>query len=112
MKFFHSILQRRSFLTFGIRAAALAVSGATVLQAQSATVGRWQPAREEQDEWLDRVPSKHRMVFDATTPEGFGYALLFAGNYYKANEDSYGLEDSDLGGRHCGPPSSNAIRVQ
>jgi intracellular sulfur oxidation DsrE/DsrF family protein len=36
------------------------------------------------------------MVFDATTPEGFGYALLFAGNYYKANEDSYGLEDSDL----------------
>jgi intracellular sulfur oxidation DsrE/DsrF family protein len=99
MRFLHSILQRRSFLTFGSRTAALAgtaVGGASILQAQSAPAGGWQPAREEQDDWLDRIPGKHRMVFDTTTPEGFGYALLFAGNYYKANEDSYGLEDSDL----------------
>ena len=36
------------------------------------------------------------MVFDATTPDGFGYAMLFAGNYFIANEDDYGLKDSDL----------------
>src|SRR6516225_4816221 len=99
MKFFHSILQRRSFVTFASRAtafAAAAASGASITQAQSAPTGGWQPSREAQDDWLDRVPGKHRMVFDATTPAAFGYALLFAGNYYKANEDSYGLEDSNL----------------
>jgi hypothetical protein len=99
MKFFHSALQRRSFLTFGSRATALAataVGGVSTTQAQSTPTDQWQPAREAKDDWLDRVPGKHRIVFDATTPEAFGYALLFAGKYYKANEDSYGLEDSDL----------------
>ncbi len=28
--------------------------------------------------------------------EGFGYALLFANNYFIANHDGYGLKDSDL----------------
>jgi hypothetical protein len=99
MKFLQSVLQRRHFVAqFGGRTAAVAaaaIGGASILQAQSAPTGRWQPEHHEQGDWLDKVPGKHRMVFDATTPEGFGYALLFASNYFIANEDSYGLKDSD-----------------
>jgi intracellular sulfur oxidation DsrE/DsrF family protein len=99
MKFLQSVLQRRSFVGLGSRAAALAATvggGASVLHAQSASAGRWEPAREVQDDWLDNVPGKHRMLFDATTPEAFGYALLFAGNYFIANHDAYGIQDTDL----------------
>lgn len=94
MKYLQSIFHRRSFVAQFSAAALTAGTGAA--QAQSAPSGRWQPAREAQDDWLDRIAGKHRMVLDATTPEGFGYALLFAGNYFKANEDGYGLEDFDL----------------
>jgi intracellular sulfur oxidation DsrE/DsrF family protein len=94
MNFLQSILHRRSFITRLSGVAAF--GGAGSRQSESSVAGRWQPAREEQDDWLDRIEGKHRIVFDATTPEGFGYALLFANNYYIANADGYGLKDSDL----------------
>jgi intracellular sulfur oxidation DsrE/DsrF family protein len=94
MKFLQSVLQRRSFVTRLSGVAAF--GGAGLLQPQSTFAGQWQPQRHNQDDWLDRLEGKHRMVFDATTPEGFGYALLFAGNYYIANADGYGLNDADL----------------
>ena len=94
-------LARRSFLSqlgtgattlFG---AALA-GGAATLQAQSASSGRFQPSLHTQDEWLDKLPGKHRFIFDTTTPDGFGAALLYANNYFLANQTGYGLADSDL----------------
>src|SRR5262249_38551837 len=94
MKFLQSVLHRRSFVTRLGGAAALGVPA--ILQAQSPPAGRWQPAREEQGDWLDRVPGRHRILFDATTPEAFGYALLFANNYFLGNADAYGLKDNDL----------------
>jgi intracellular sulfur oxidation DsrE/DsrF family protein len=94
MKFLQSFLHRRSFFTAAVTAATSIKPG--ILQAQAQPAGRWQPAREEQDDWLDRIEGRHRIVFDATTPEAFGYALLFAGNYYIANADGYGLKDNDL----------------
>jgi intracellular sulfur oxidation DsrE/DsrF family protein len=94
MKFLQSVLHRRSFVTAALTAASFTKPG--ILQAQSPLAARWQPAREEQDDWLERIPGKHRMVLDTTTPEGFGYALLYAGNYYIANADAYGLKDNDL----------------
>ena len=95
MKFLQSVLQRRSFIAqFG--GAAGAFGGAGRLKPQSLPAGRWQPERHKDDDWLDRVPGKHRLVFDATTAEGFGYAMLFAGNYFIANAEGYGMKDSDL----------------
>jgi hypothetical protein len=40
---------------------------------------------------------KHRMVFDTTTPEGFGHALLFGSNFIDTNKNAYGLDYSDVG---------------
>lgn len=81
MNFLQAVFHRRSFVRqFGGTAAVCGSAG--LLQPQSVPAGQWQPAREAQDAWLDRIAGKHRMVFDATTPEGFGYALLFANNYF------------------------------
>jgi intracellular sulfur oxidation DsrE/DsrF family protein len=76
---------------FGVFAA-----GATAAQAQSAGTASWQPSRHEQDDWMDKVPGKHRFIFDTTTAAGFGGAILFANNYFIANQNTYGLQNSDL----------------
>jgi hypothetical protein len=70
MKPFESILQRRSF--FRSFAAAFAAPAPKVRSAS------WQPAREGKDDWLDRIPGRHRMLFDSTMPDGFASALMFA----------------------------------
>jgi len=75
--------------------AAIAIMPATA-RAQSAANPNWQPARHELDDWFDKGSAKHRFVFDAPSPDGFGGALLYANNYYIANQSGYGLENSDL----------------
>jgi hypothetical protein len=81
------MIQRRSFLS--------AIGGALAVRpelasAQSAT-------RHEQDDWMDKLGAKHRMVFDTTSPEGLGRALLFGTNFINVNKDAYGVENSDVG---------------
>ena len=86
---------RRSFLA-GLKTgiAGLAVGGA--MKAQSKAAGaRWEPARHDKDDWLETPGAKHRLIFDTTSPEGFGEALLFAGNYLQVNRTDYGLQNSD-----------------
>jgi intracellular sulfur oxidation DsrE/DsrF family protein len=92
-----SQLARRFFLTrlgLGVGAAGSTFAGAAA--GQSSGDGRWQPARHEQDDWLDGLPGKHRFVFDTTTSQGMSWASRFATNYYTANQNGYGLRDSDL----------------
>lgn len=97
-----SQLARRSFLAkAGAGAAAVGAAmgaGSSRLAAQSASPdgARWQPARHAEDDWFDRVPGKHRFFFDTTSADGLGMALRFAGNYFTANKDGYGLEAGDL----------------
>ena len=90
---------RRLFLSrFGAGVGALG-AGALVTstaQAQSGSSQRWQPARHDLDDWYDRIPGKHRMVFDTTTPDGLNMAMQFSTAFYEANGDGYGLADSDL----------------
>ncbi|MGH9717586.1 MAG: hypothetical protein ACRD4R_12785 [Candidatus Acidiferrales bacterium] len=91
-------LERRSFLArlgAGIGVAGAAAVG-SVGTAQAATPTRWRPVDDTQDDWLDDIPGQHRFVFDATTANGLGMGIRFASNYFKANEQSYGLKDSDL----------------
>jgi intracellular sulfur oxidation DsrE/DsrF family protein len=95
-----SVVPRRSFIA-NLGGPAALFAGGVVARAgsapeQSSASPSWEPVHHTEDDWLDRVPGKHRMVFDSSMPEGFGYALLYAGNYYTANADGYGLKDSEL----------------
>lgn len=94
-----SKMARRKFLV-GVGAGA-GVLGATAIHspaamAQSAADAPWRPARHAQDEWYGKIPGVHRFVLDTASGDGFGWALQFAGNYYAANQEAYGLKDSDL----------------
>jgi hypothetical protein len=91
-------IRRRSFLTqlgAGVTVAGGALAaGAPLANAQSAA-SNFRPARHTQDDWMDKLPGKHRLVFDTTTPAAFGAALAYANNYLVANKDGYGLNDQD-----------------
>ncbi len=92
-------LPRRSFLTQAAPGAALGAGAAItipVATAQSVGGARWEPARHEQDDWFEKIPGKHRMVFDTIDSAGMNSALLYAGNYYTANRTGYGLQNNDL----------------
>jgi intracellular sulfur oxidation DsrE/DsrF family protein len=90
--------ERRSFLTrlnTGLASLA-AMAGVAMAQEEPAAGSRWQPARHDQDDWLDQLAGKHRVVFDTTTPEAFGEAIFFANNFMNMNRSAYGLQNSDL----------------
>jgi hypothetical protein len=74
-------------------AAAIAF-GARPAAAQAAATA-FQPARHAEDEWLDKIPGKHRVVFDVTSFRGVPDALHFASNIYLGNKSRYALEEAD-----------------
>lgn len=88
---------RRSFLArlnTGIASLA-AIAGVAAAQ-QKGEAARWEPARHDQDNWLDDNHAKHRLLFDSMNSDGLGEALAFASNIYMTNKNDYGLEDRDL----------------
>jgi intracellular sulfur oxidation DsrE/DsrF family protein len=94
--------ERRSFLSR--LAAGAAIVGGTVFRGQPAAAqssspspgaGAWRPARHAQDDWLDQIPGSHRFIIDTTSPEGLGSSLLFANNFFVANQAGYGLGNAD-----------------
>lgn len=90
---------RRAFfsqLKTGVTAAGLTVLASRSADAQTTGRSSWQPRRHEEDDWLDRLPGVHRIVFDTTNPVGFAEALSFATNFFTANKNGYGLNDADL----------------
>jgi intracellular sulfur oxidation DsrE/DsrF family protein len=97
-----SPVARRSFLSrfcVGIAAFGSAAGWGVAAASQSpepVSAAPWKPGRHPQDDWLDRVPGQHRLVFDTTMPEGFGGALLYANNFYLANQNGYSLGNGDL----------------
>lgn len=89
---------RRRFLAgmgTGMTALGAVAAGSMPAAAQSAS-SAWKPQQHPQDEWLDKIPGKHRFVFDTTTGDALNSAILYAGNYYIANQSGYGLGDADL----------------
>jgi hypothetical protein len=92
-----SHVPRRSFLArfgAGVTVLATGVAGAPLALGQSAS-GAFRPQRHSQDDWMDKLPGKHRLVFDTTTPAGFGAAVAYANNYLVASKDGYGLNNDD-----------------
>jgi intracellular sulfur oxidation DsrE/DsrF family protein len=107
-----SSAERRSFLTRfhtgAVALAALAAGRVARAQEKSAPAPRFEPERHAQDDWMDQIPGKHRMVIDTTTVEGFRDGVLWAGNYLLANRNEYGLKNEDLAiivvARHISTP--------
>ncbi|MEO8677579.1 MAG: hypothetical protein ABI665_00945 [Vicinamibacterales bacterium] len=95
---------RRSLMS-GLGAAATLVFGSRAANAQTPAPAQvsappapsaFQPARHPQDDWFDKIPGKHRIVLDATTPTGVGEAMGFAGNLFTGSKSGYNLDDGDL----------------
>jgi intracellular sulfur oxidation DsrE/DsrF family protein len=91
-------MARRRFLArvgVGAGVVGATIAGAPAMSAAAADAP-WQAARHSQDDWYDKIPGVHRFLFDSASAEGMGWALQFASNYYTANQQAYGLKDSDL----------------
>jgi intracellular sulfur oxidation DsrE/DsrF family protein len=56
----------------------------------------FQPARHQQDEWMTRLPGKHRTIIDCATVSGAGEGMLYANNLYVGNWNGYQLSESDV----------------
>ena len=96
---------RRSFLArLGTAAAAFGLGSSSAIAQEAApparpatqSAGRWQPTLEAKDDWLDAIPGKHRLIFDAVSPEGVASAIQFANNFFTGNKNGYGLEPADV----------------
>jgi intracellular sulfur oxidation DsrE/DsrF family protein len=91
-----STFARRSFLarvaaSYGLVGVA---SGTSLATAQSSS-STFRPARHAQDDWMDKLPGKHRLVIDTMSPQAFGVALAYANNFLTADKDGYGLNEQD-----------------
>jgi len=90
---------RRSFV--GRLAAGTALFGTAIAAGSSplaALAARedFKPARHPLDDWLDAIPGKHRIFFDAVSATGAGGALGFAANFAIANKSGYALGSSEI----------------
>jgi hypothetical protein len=91
----HDNPARRSLLS-GIGAAiAAATLGSRNAAAQAPAAG-FQAARHGQDEWLNRLPGKHRNFIDSATAPAAAAAILYANNLYVANKSGYQLNENDV----------------
>jgi hypothetical protein len=89
-----SMPARRSVLSaLGAAAAAFA---AAPRNAAAQSPARFQPARHQQDEWLNRLPGRHRTFIDCATVGGAAEGVLYANNLYVANMNGYKLTEKDL----------------
>lgn len=86
-------MQRRGLLAALGGAVGALVVGTRRVAAQATSA--FQPARHEQDEWLGKMPGKHRVIVDVTSPEGVPEAIRFVGNIYEGSKTTYGLGDAD-----------------
>jgi hypothetical protein len=54
------------------------------------------PARHAQDEWMDALPGKHRIILDMTSPSALPEGIRFAGNLFTGHKTGYGLEEKEI----------------
>lgn len=88
---------RRSFLSRVGGVAALFGYGD---QSQSAAAPPpakpFEAARHAEDDWFDKMPGVHRVIFDTWTASKFAEGVQFAGNYARTNVDAYKLTEKDF----------------
>jgi len=88
-----NIAARRSMLAGVGAAIATFTFGSRNAAAQTAA---FQPARHPQDEWLNRLPGRHRTFIDCATTSGAAEGILYANNLYVSNRNGYNLPESDV----------------
>lgn len=92
------VADRRAILGAGIMAAGI---GAMALpgSARAATAGDavWVPMHEEQDAWLAKPGTRHRLVLDTFAISAADSAIGYADTFYWANKTGYGLAPETLG---------------
>jgi intracellular sulfur oxidation DsrE/DsrF family protein len=88
-------IARRTVVAAAIGTGVVALGAAAVARDASAKDARWQPTLEKDDDWME-LPSRHRIVFDATSSDGAAHALFFARNYIGVNKSDYGVDHSQL----------------
>jgi hypothetical protein len=86
---------RRSFVS-GLGAAVAAFAAGSGTADAQTPAARFQPARHNQDAWLDAVTGKHRTFIDAATVRGAAEAMLYANNLYESNKTGYQLPERDI----------------
>lgn len=86
---------RRSLLS-GLGAAVAAVAlGSKSAKAQT-PARAFQPARHQQDDWMNAVPGRHRTIVDCASVGAAGEGMLYANNLYVANRSGYQLTEADV----------------
>jgi hypothetical protein len=92
-----SWIPSRRALVGGLGATLAALTtGARPLRAQSPTRGS-SPVLHDQDNWMDELPTKHRIFVDTASREGGLNGVNFAGNLFNINQSAYGVKTSDVG---------------
>jgi intracellular sulfur oxidation DsrE/DsrF family protein len=88
---------RRRFLAqFGIASASLGAIVGSVIPAHAQSTST-SPRRHPVDDWMDALPSAHRMVFDAVSATGADDIRHYASNVFLANRTGYEVESRDVG---------------
>ena len=89
-----TVLPRRGFLgRLAAGAAALAAAG---LPSTARAERAFRLPSEDPDHWLDALTGKHRQIYDVLSPDKASDGIAFARNFLNANNDGYGLADSDV----------------
>jgi intracellular sulfur oxidation DsrE/DsrF family protein len=86
---------RRSFLSH-LATAAAAIGLTSSPAGAAAQADSFRAARHPQDDWLDALPGRHRIVLDALTARGADDVRQFASNFFVANRTAYSLAPADL----------------
>jgi hypothetical protein len=89
-----STLPRRGFL--GRLAAGTAALTLAALPAAAHAERTLRRPAEDPDHWLDALTGKHRQIFDVLSPDKATEGTAFARNFLNANNDGYGLADTDV----------------
>jgi intracellular sulfur oxidation DsrE/DsrF family protein len=98
-KWLQGSMARRLFLArlaAGAGVVGASVIGPSATEARASADAPWRPTRHPHDDWYDKIPGVHRFLFDTSSGDSMGWALQFATNYFTANQEVYGLKDSDL----------------
>jgi hypothetical protein len=80
----------------GIGAAIATIALGSKTVAAQAPARTPQAPRHDQDEWMSKLPGRHRTVIDCATTSGAGEGILYANNLYVANRDGYKLPENDI----------------
>ena len=86
---------RRAVLSGGGAAIAGFAMGSTNAAAQAPATS-FRPARHQQDEWLDRIPGRHRTFVDCATVAGARRRDALRQQSYVANRNGYQLNENDV----------------